>query len=559
MILGVFLRLAVGAGVRFSMWRGVYEGDGAGVGAEPRMGLVERWLGGQPMEKRSDLNAALVGLLDGARSAAGVYVSEESSLRNTAVLACVRILSQSTAMLPLPVYRRLQPRGKERAPDHPLYPLLMEQANPEMTAFELRRWLMQHVLLYGNGYAEIEWSNGGQARALWPLVSAQMRVERRNGALVYFYTLPAGKTIELPAWKVLHLRGMSGNGVIGFSVVRQLMSEPIGLGLAMQEYGARFFGNGARPGIVLEHPGTLSDKAFKNLMTSWSNAHEGLSNAHRLRILEEGMKVNVLSVPPEEAQFLESRQFQVTEVARAFGVPPHLIGDLARATFSNIEQQSMDFLQYSVGPWLTQIEQTVHAQLMRASERKTYFVEHLRDAILQADTETRYRAYSVGRQWGWLSANDIRERENMNPIEDGDVYLSPMNMAPAGEEPDAEAQGRRETQRSAVTGDRSEVISDTPEVTGDRAWVGVIVEDGARRLARREMADRRRGRSGFEAEIAVAAVDVFRPVLRAIGADGLEDAVQWAVADMMAAPAVNEEERARQIAEAVLEVLRGGA
>jgi len=517
------------------------------------MGLVERWLGGQPMEKRSDLNAALVGLLDGARSAAGVYVSEESSLRNTAVLACVRILSQSTAMLPLPVYRRLQPRGKERAPDHPLYPLLMEQANPEMTAFELRRWLMQHVLLYGNGYAEIEWSNGGQARALWPLVSAQMRVERRNGALVYFYTLPTGKTIELPAWKVLHLRGMSGNGVIGFSVVRQLMSEPIGLGLAMQEYGARFFGNGARPGIVLEHPGTLSDKAFKNLMTSWSNAHEGLSNAHRLRILEEGMKVNVLSVPPEEAQFLESRQFQVTEVARAFGVPPHLIGDLARATFSNIEQQSMDFLQYSVGPWLTQIEQTVHAQLMRPAERQTYFVEHLRDAILQADTETRYKAYSMGRQWGWLSVNDIRERENMNPIEGGDEYLSPMNMSPVGtndEQQPSDAAAQRDVE--------GQQLSSSGHASG-REWLPVIVEDGARRLARREMADRRRGRSGFEAEIAVAAVDVFRPVLRAIGADGLEDAVQWAVADRMAAPAVNEEERAGQIAEAVLEVLRGGA
>ena len=475
------------------------------------MAIITRWLTGatRPAEQRSGIEAAIWGLLDGARSSAGVVVSEESSLRNTAVLACVRILSNSTAMLPLPVYRRLGERGKERAFDHPLYTILQEQANPEMTAFELRRWLMQGVLLWGNGYAEIDWSPGGQVRALWPLLSGQMRIERRSGVLTYKYTLPSGKEIDLPSWKVLHLRGMTGNGVEGWSVVRSMMNEAVGLGLATQEYGARFFGNGARPGIVLEHPGTLSDRAFANLRASWADAHEGLSNAHRLRILEEGMKVNTISVPPEEAQFLETRKFQVTEIARAFGVPPHLIGDMERATFSNIEHQYMEFLQFSLGPWLKQIEQTIHAQLMRPLERRTYFVEHVRDAILQADTATRYQAYAVGRQWGWLSVNDIRSMENMNPVDDGDQYLVPMNMVDASQagEPQEEP---------------------TPPAEGARTWWLPLIDDVARRLARRHLADWRRAgakadtdewRAAHYADMEEAARAMTTPLLRAIGAD----------------------------------------
>jgi HK97 family phage portal protein len=444
------------------------------------MALIRRWLTTETVtERRSSLEAAMFGLFDGARSAAGVVVNEESSLRNTAVLACVRILSNSVAMLPLPVYRRIQPRGKQRAPEHPLYGILQEQANPEMTAFELRRWLMQHVLLHGNGYAEIDWAPNGQVQALWPLLSAQMQVVRRNGVLVYRYTLPTGQTIELPSYRVFHLRGMTGDGLEGWSVIRSLMNEAVGLGLATQEYGARFFGNGARPGIVLEHPSTLSDKAYANLKAGWNDSHEGLSNAHRLRILEEGMKVNTISVPPEEAQFLETRKFQVTEIARAFGVPPHLIGDMERATFSNIEHQYMEFLQFSLGPWLVQLEQTIHSQLMRLAEREVFFVEHVRDAILQADTATRYQAYAIGRQWGWLSVNDIRDLENMNPVDDGDQYLVPMNMVDAGQagEPQ-EAQDEPEEEPALPR-------------EGTRWWLP-LTEDVARRLARRHLADVKR-------------------------------------------------------------------
>jgi HK97 family phage portal protein len=480
--------------------------------------ILERWLGEpKTVEQRGFADAAFFGLFDGARSTAGVVVSEEGSLRNTAVLACVRILSNSTAMLPLPVYKRLSV-GKERATDHPLYSVLQEQANPEMTAFELRRWLMQWALLYGNGYAEIEWTQSGQVAALWPLTSAQMTVERRGGAVIYKYTLPSGQTVDLPSWKVLHLRGMSGDGLVGYSVIRTMMMEAIGLGLATQEFGARFFGNGARPGIILEHPGTLSDKAYGHLKASWTSEHEGLSNAHRLRILEEGMKASTVAVPPNEAQFLETRKFQVTEIARAFGVPPHLIGDMEKATFSNIEHQYMEFLQFSLGPWLKQIEQTIHVQLMRPLERKRYFVEHVRDAILQADTTTRYQSYALGRQWGWLSVNDIRALENMNPVDDGDQYLVPMNMVDAsvaGELPEPEP---------------------TPEPTQDEPaqkeqptrWLEPLIEDVAYRIARRHMADTKRAgskattdewRNTHYSGLNEAISGMITPLLRAFGGD----------------------------------------
>jgi len=531
--------------------------------------LIQRWLGGvETPEKRSAADAGLLGLLDGARSASGVAVSEESSLRNTAVLAAVRILSNSVAMLPLPVYRRLQPKGKERAQEHPLYPVLQEQANPEMTAFELRRWLMQHALLHGNGYAEIEWSGAGEVMALWPLMSSQMTVERRNGALTFKYTLPNGNTTVLPAWKVLHLRGMTGNGVVGFSVVRSLMNEAIGLGLATQEYGARFFGNGARPGIVLTHPGQLSDKALINLRASWATDHEGLSNAHRLRILEEGMKAETISVPPEEAQFLETRKFQVSEIARAFGVPPHLIGDMEGATFSNIEHQYMEFLQFSLGPWLKQIEQTVHAQLMRPEERRTYFVEHVRDAILQADTTTRYQAYAMGRQWGWLSVNDIRAIENLNPVENGDQYLRPLNMVDVAEPEAAPPQeGQPDGAAPMDATPDAPVAPAPPKEAKALRYFAPLIEDVAQRLARRHFADMKRaGAKASSAEwqtahwdeLKDAAAGMIAPLLRAAQIENVV-AVAFDVVEVMRFCPNSEENAAGAIAGVLEHECRGAA
>ena len=478
-------------------------------------------MGTTTQEQRGLLENMVISAGFGAASASGVAVSEESSLRQATVLACVRLLANSTAMLPLPVYRRIK-RGKVREYSHALYPLLQEQANPEMTAFELRRWLMQGVLLWGNGYAEIEWSPAGQVVAFWPLHPGQMTVMRRNGAVVYSYTLANGRVAELPAYRVLHLRGLTGDGLVGYSVIRELMRESVGLAAAMQEFGARFFSNGARPGLVVTHPGQLSDKALKNLQASWSSAHEGLSNSHRVRILEEGMKAEPLGIPPDEAQFLESRKFQVTEIARAFGVPPHLIGDLDRATFSNIEHQGIEFGQYSLYPYLRQIEQAINARCLTADERQYLFVEHVTEALLKTDIKTRYEAHVMAIQNGWMTRNEVRAIENLNAVAGGDTFLVPLNMTEVG--------------------------------TTDNRWLGPLVADGARRLARREEADRKRGRVDFADELVTAAREVFAPVQEAAGRT-LPDAQWETLRNLLGEEMESAETRQAQVTAFVLEAL----
>lgn len=395
--------------------------------------LLSKWL-----EKRSTTTLAnpdrwLVEALGGGKAASGVTVNESTAMRCTAVYAAVRILAETIASLPLPVYRRLPGGGKERAHDHPLYRILHDQANEEMTSFVWRETLMGHLALWGNAYSEIERNQAGEVIGLWPLRPDRTWPERdpKSGKLVYKTLLPDGKGVVLPADRVLHIPGLSFDGLVGYSPIR-LAREAIGLALAAEEFGARFFANDARPGGVLEHPGKLSQEAHERLRKSWEEMHQGLSKKHRIAILEEGMKFHEVSIPPEDAQFLETRKFQVTEIARIFRIPPHLLGDLERATFSNIEHQSIEFVVHTIRPWLVRWEQAINTKLFSEAERRVYFAEFLVDGLLRGDIESRYRAYAIGRQNGWLSANDIRELENMNPIPGGDIYLIPLNMVPAG-------------------------------------------------------------------------------------------------------------------------------
>lgn len=364
-------------------------------------------------------------------SSSGVSVTEESALRLAAVYACVRVLSETVASLPLIIYERLE-RGKQRAADHPLYRILHDAPNPVMTAFEYWECVTSHVTLWGNSISEIEFDGAGRVMALWPLRPDSLREVRRLGdTLSYLYQLPDGKEIALPGDRVFHIRGLSSDGITGYSPVR-LAREQMGMGLAVEEFGARFFRNGARPGGVLQHPGVLDEEAFERLKATWAESYQGLSNAHRMAILEEGMTYQSIGVPPDEAQFLESMKFNRSQIASIFRIPPHMIGDLERATFSNIEQQSIEFKTYTMEPWLVRIQQAVNNRLLGDGERELYFAEFLADALLRGDTISRYQAHSIGRQNGWLSANDIRVIENMNPIEGGDEYLVPLNMAPAG-------------------------------------------------------------------------------------------------------------------------------
>lgn len=405
------------------------------------MGIVQRLLTGG--ERRgwnlslAELDAMMDTQAGGAPSATGRTINADTAMSLTAVYAAIRLLSRTIASLPLIVYRRLPNGGKERAEDHPLYWLLHDQPNPEMTSFEFRLGQLVSYYAWGESFAEIQRNlYTGDAIALWPLRPDRMTAQRVRGELVYEYRLPDGTRKPFTRDLILHCRDMTTNGINAMRPA-DTGREAIGLGLATEEFGARFFGNGAQPGAVLQHPGTLSPEAYARITKSWETRHQGLSNAQRIAVLEEGMSLETIGVDPDAAQFLETRKFQVREIARLFGVPPHKIGDLEQATFSNIEHQAIEFVTDAIRPTAENIEQRYGASLLSVDERRTYFVEHLIDALLRGDILSRYQAFGIARDKGFLSVDEIRAMENWNPLPDGlgQIYLQPLNMVAVGEEP----------------------------------------------------------------------------------------------------------------------------
>jgi len=376
----------------------------------------------------------LVDAMGGGKVASGARVNEHTALQSTAVMACVRIISETVASLPLLMYQKQAEGGKSRAPNHPLYSVLHDIGNDEMTAYTLREVMQGHLCTWGNAYCDIERDENGRIVALWPL-RPDKTIPQRNPITkkIEYLTIINGEQLILPFDKVMHIPGFGFDGLIGYSPIA-MAREAIGLAMATEEYGARYFGNGAKPGGVLTHPKALKKESKDNMRDSWNEMHGGLDKQHRVAVLEEGVTYTQIGLAPEDSQFLETRQFQLNEIARIFRVPPHMIGDLSKATFSNIEQQSIDFVTHSIRPWLVRWEQTIKMRLLSPNERKRgLFAEHLVDAILRGDIKSRYEAYAVGRQNGWLSADDIRALENMNPLPDGqgEVYLVNGNMLPA--------------------------------------------------------------------------------------------------------------------------------
>jgi HK97 family phage portal protein len=363
----------------------------------------------------------------------GVNVTPDSALKASAVFACVRVLSYDVAKLPFLVYKRLK-RGKDRATDNPCYKLLHVAPNPETNSFHWRATMMAHTLLYGTSYSEIEFDAKGTPIAFWLIPAwrckpTRVKTQRDKNLLVYEIQLPSGETHYLPYWRMLRIAGLSTDGMEGLSVIR-LAAESIGVSLAAQEFAARFFGEGMNIGGTAEHPGHLSEEAAKRLQASLEEKYAGLGKSHRILLFEEGMKFNKVGIPPEDAQFLESRQFQVTDIARMFGVPPHKIADLSRATFSNIEQQSIEYVTDTLMPWLVNWEQEINNKLLDGGNDN--FAEFLVEGLLRGDSQARSAYYNQMFMVGSLSPNEIREKENMNPVDGGDKYYIPLNMLPVG-------------------------------------------------------------------------------------------------------------------------------
>ena len=414
-------------------------------------------------------------------SAAGKSVNERSAMQMTAVYACVRILSESIAGLPLHMYRYEDDGSKTKAVEHPLYHLLHDEPNPEMTSFIFRETLMSHLLLWGNAYAQIIRNGKGDIIALYPLRPNRMKVERdTKGQLYYEYQTMKedaptmkGAVYQLYPNEVLHVPGLGFDGLVGYCPIA-MAKNAIGLAIAAEEYGSKFYANGAAPSGVLEHPNVLKDPA--KVRDSWNAAFGGSSNAHRVAVLEEGMKYTPISISPNEAQFLETRKFQINEIARIFRVPPHMVGDLEKSSFSNIEQQSLEFVKYTLNPWVCRWEQALQRALLDDDEKGKYFFRFNVEGLLRGDYQSRMNGYATARQNGWMSANDIRELENLDRIPaelGGDLYLVNGNMLPLSqvEQNNAYASGdKSETlKKEEETDEEQEVLEVDEPGTGNRA------------------------------------------------------------------------------------------
>ncbi|MGH7243601.1 MAG: phage portal protein [Phycisphaerales bacterium] len=363
----------------------------------------------------------------GAKTKAGVTITEHNADTIPTVLACVRVISEDVAKLPMKFFENLPDDSKSIVRDHPLWNIFNVRANPHSPSINFREVVTANVMLWGNGYAEIEFNNAGD-----PINLLHMKPERvvpywKGDQLFYEYTNEDGRPVDLPEWRVLHVRGLGCDGIVGSSVIRKIR-ESLGLAKAAEEFGAQFFGDGAKPIGVLETPLRLSPTGHKNLQDSFEAKYKKSDTAARPLILEEGTKWNGMTMPLEDAQFLETRKFQVEEIARIFRVPPHMVGDHSNATFSNIEHVSKTYVDTSLTGYFVRWEQEILFKLI-APRWKRMGASHNAAALLRGDLKSRYEAYGIGRQWGFRTVNGILRLEDENTIgPEGDQTIVPVNM-----------------------------------------------------------------------------------------------------------------------------------
>ncbi len=398
------------------------------------MGILNRIFRSRDAPKNATAGSGYSFLL--GTSTSGQAVNERSAMQITAVYSCVRILSEAIASLPLHLYKYTD-TGTAKATDHLLYFLLHDEPNPEMTSFVFRETLMTHLLLWGNAYAQIIRNGKGEVIALYPLMPDRMNVDRdESGQIVYEYMVsnedaPINKdsTVKLSPADVLHIPGLGFDGLVGYSPIA-MAKNAIGLAIATEEYGSKFFANGATPSGILEFPGTVKEP--ERVRESWNKGFGG-TNTHKVAILEEGVKYSPISISPNEAQFLETRKFQIDEIARIFRVPPHMIGDLEKSSFSNIEQQSLEFVKYTLDPWVSRWEQSIKRTLLSPDEKMSYFAKFNVDGLLRGDYQSRMSGYAIGINNGFMCPNDIRTLENMDMIPEelgGNTFMVNGTMVP---------------------------------------------------------------------------------------------------------------------------------
>lgn len=385
------------------------------------------------VEKRAQVfvSNSLTSPFDVSGIDAGVPVTGDSALGCSTIWAAMRIISESAASLPLKVYEYESDGGRKVASAHPLYSLLHDEPCPGISSMNWREALVACAAFRGRAYAEIERRTmDGAPVALWLLAPDKVEpVYNDAGRLNYKVSLGMGKAELVPGSDMIHLRGPSTDGVNGFDLL-DIARQDIGLTIAAEKYGRSFFGNGARPGGMLKHPGRLSKEAAERLREDWNKRHQGGANSHRVAILEEGMDYGVIGVSPEEAQFLQTREFQVGQVARWFNIPASKLRDKSGQSYSSLEAENLAFYTETLRPWLIRLEQELTLKLLKPAERERYYFEHSADAILRADTKTRFEIYALAKNWGLLTTNEIREKENMPRVEGGDVLLQPLNMQP---------------------------------------------------------------------------------------------------------------------------------
>ena len=369
----------------------------------------------------------------GLETWSGANVSPATALRMTAVWRCIEVIAGSLAQMPLITYHVLENGGKERAREHYLYSLLHDRVNPLLTSYRFKHLMQTWLGLHGNAYAALTVSGRGQVTALTPWHPSRVSVELRGSEPIYVYRSGAQEPVEMPWYNMLHLRGLGTDGFFGLSPISQ-HRQTLGMSLAMQEHGARFFSNGALPSGVIEVPGRVTDK--EALRTEWHRVYGGASNAHRVAVLTDGMKfARMTPASLSDLQYIEGMNFQVTDICRIFGVPPHKAFQLERSTNNNIEQQEIEWRADCLGPWLANWEQELNNILLSDRERKSVMVEFLTNSMLRTDAAGRAAYYARALQFRWMTPNEVRRLENMNPVDIGDEFLVTNNAAAPARRP----------------------------------------------------------------------------------------------------------------------------